>query len=143
MLGTHLILWRLRPASHYDQAQFPHLANVLTAKTLQDVLKIVIEWCSMQEAYRTSVRTMGLAQCDQALGRKEMGLRLPLHTDDTYTQRVSQEALGSRSVLHMADVLWACLLTCGLEAWGFPHSVTPGVSGESEGGRCILMGTGG
>lgn len=26
---------------------------------------------------------------------------------------VSQETLGSRSVLHMADVFWACLLTCG------------------------------
>lgn len=41
-----------------------------------------------------------------------MGVCLPSAQIHEQVQLVSQEALGVRSVLHMQDVFWACLLAC-------------------------------
>lgn len=85
-----------------------------------------------------------------------MGWCLPSTQMHAHTQLVSQEALGSRSVLHMADVFWACLLTrgdtvppqmrnAGESGVGrrLPHSVIPGIPGrEAWAGQCSLMGAG-
>lgn len=118
MLGTHLTLWKLRPASHYDQAPVPssdqHAHSQDTLGCPQDCNRMMLDAGSVTEwradfssSVGLSIGTHGPGPVPSGSWEEGDGIVSP-----SYMQLVSQEALGSRSVLHMADVLWACLLTC-------------------------------
>lgn len=162
MLGTHLTPWKLRPASYYDQApvsssdQRAHSRDTLGCpqdcnRTMLDAGSVT-EWrADFSSSAVCQSGPMGLAQCHQAPGRKEMESCLPLHTDvhihaacflGSTGVQVSI-AYGRCVVGLLADFRTLCLHRLGMQgALGFPHSVILGVPGEAWGGRSSPMGRG-